>query len=250
MSEDDDDSGSPEITETEVDRNRTSTSERAEDDSDNEGSEYEVEAILRVKAFVKENVVKYQVRWVGYTEDYDSWEPEENLLGAEEALKVFKQTHAAEMERALKTLEKRNKTTPKEPTSEGKKAVLRSKRAEKSLNKVVATEVILSSDDEELIFKRRRDGEGQVNGASNSNANGGGKSRLVTVDGKQTEKIKLDKFLDGRDGKFVTCVKKSDGSIHILRSSGETRCLMPIKEAHERYGFELVEYLISRAEFE
>ena len=54
---------------------------------DGTAEEYEVESILD-KRIVK-GETKYLVRWKGWPEEYDKWEPEENLEGAPDLLKEF-----------------------------------------------------------------------------------------------------------------------------------------------------------------
>ncbi|KAF7639810.1 Chromo domain-containing protein [Meloidogyne graminicola] len=49
--------------------------------------EYEVEKILKQKK--TKHGILYLVKWKGYSSDHDSWEPEENLSGAKEALDAF-----------------------------------------------------------------------------------------------------------------------------------------------------------------
>uniref|UniRef100_A0A0N5ARI0 Chromo domain-containing protein n=1 Tax=Syphacia muris TaxID=451379 RepID=A0A0N5ARI0_9BILA len=327
--------------------------EKSGDDSGSDDCEYEIEEILNVKAFVKENVLKYKIRWVGYSEDYDSWEPEENLLGAEDALKSFKQTHAAEVDKALKTLGRNNKqakktnakkVTKEKPTSKSKEKqeILQLKPAEKVLRGKEEDADIVDSDDEEIIISRKRPADQRSNVSASSTRNNK-KPRLefsprklcnswmykdldedteddenikcdkknvigsrekantdneeiilkneekisangekiiieseektngsdekqcahnsdrtiksdtieipATSSSKEAEKVGFGQMLDGEGSKFTACFQRPDGSIHMLRSCGEVKCLMPIKDAHERYGFEVVEYLLCHADF-
>ncbi|KAK5075496.1 Chromobox protein 1 [Lithohypha guttulata] len=53
--------------------------------------EYEVEAIRRQR--VRKGVTEYLVKWKDYTEADNTWEPEENLEGASEALETFRSRH-------------------------------------------------------------------------------------------------------------------------------------------------------------
>ncbi|GAO48244.1 TPR-like protein [Saitoella complicata NRRL Y-17804] len=82
---------------------RPSTESWLEGGSSNE-PDYQVEKILK-KGFTEEGKrVLYLVRWKGYTEQYDSWEPRENLLvrerelvdELEERLKELRRQQAAE----------------------------------------------------------------------------------------------------------------------------------------------------------
>jgi len=54
----------------------------------NESSEYEVEKILDFKITKKKKKL-FLVKWKGYNEEYNSWEPEENLTNAKQILKKF-----------------------------------------------------------------------------------------------------------------------------------------------------------------
>ena len=59
-----------------------------EDEEEDEGDEFEVDSILdtRVGEGGRE---EYLVRWVGYGEEGDTWEPFENVRTAEQALRVY-----------------------------------------------------------------------------------------------------------------------------------------------------------------
>lgn len=56
--------------------------------------EYEVEEILQSK---EENGVRlFLVKWNGYSQDSNTWEPEKNLCNASEAIRKFwEELHAA-----------------------------------------------------------------------------------------------------------------------------------------------------------
>lgn len=80
---------------------------REEEDQSDGGSEiYEVERILDMK-YVR-GKKKFLVRWKGYGEDEDSWEPEENLGGACEVLQAYLKEHDKEKPKSQKA-----KATPK-----------------------------------------------------------------------------------------------------------------------------------------
>ncbi|KAI1715974.1 chromo (CHRromatin organization MOdifier) domain-containing protein [Ditylenchus destructor] len=77
-----------------------------EEQSSDEGSEiYEVERILDMK--MVRNKRKFLIRWKGYGEDEDSWEPQENLDGANEIVA----TYLKELDNKPKT--PKAKATPK-----------------------------------------------------------------------------------------------------------------------------------------
>jgi hypothetical protein len=61
--------------------------------------EWEVERILDTRVTHKKR--KYLVRWKGYTRDNDSWEPEENVQNATEAVEVFWATNSRGKQREV-----------------------------------------------------------------------------------------------------------------------------------------------------
>ena len=52
--------------------------------------EWEVEEIVGTRLFGKNKKRQYQVRWKGYSQAHDTWEPEENVF-AEELIREFKE---------------------------------------------------------------------------------------------------------------------------------------------------------------
>jgi hypothetical protein len=53
--------------------------------------EYEVEQILDSQLF--RGKLQYLVKWVGYTEEHNTWEPAENLQHTQEAIDIFHRLH-------------------------------------------------------------------------------------------------------------------------------------------------------------
>lgn len=49
--------------------------------------EYEVEEILGIE--LGKNGKKYKIKWVGYPSKFNSWEPEENIVKCNKAIRVF-----------------------------------------------------------------------------------------------------------------------------------------------------------------
>jgi hypothetical protein len=49
--------------------------------------EYEVEKILGARK--RKGIRQYLVKWKGYLENYNQWEPEENLGNAEELVREY-----------------------------------------------------------------------------------------------------------------------------------------------------------------
>jgi hypothetical protein len=67
----------------------------------NESSEYEVEKILDFKITKKKKKL-FLVKWKGYNEEYNSWEPEENLTNAKQILKKFFSTKSLKKKKEIK----------------------------------------------------------------------------------------------------------------------------------------------------
>ena len=49
--------------------------------------EYEVEQVLDSR--LKRGKLEYLVKWSGYTDDHNTWEPESNLLNSKETINEF-----------------------------------------------------------------------------------------------------------------------------------------------------------------
>jgi len=72
---------------------------------DGNAEEYEVESILD-KRIVK-GQTKYLIRWKGWPEDYNKWEPEEHLEGAPDLLREFNASVARTQQKRRKGSDKR-----------------------------------------------------------------------------------------------------------------------------------------------
>ena len=53
--------------------------------------EYEVEQILDSRLY--RGKLQYLVKWLGYTEEHNTWEPPSNLNNAQEAIDLFHKKH-------------------------------------------------------------------------------------------------------------------------------------------------------------
>ena len=58
--------------------------------------EYEVEDILDARRVGRRKTLQYYVRWKGYSQDHDSWEPARNLKNAQELIEEFNKKHPLE----------------------------------------------------------------------------------------------------------------------------------------------------------
>eukprot|EP00795_Rhopilema_esculentum_P001136 gene1136-15480_t len=67
-------------------------------DGDSESEEYEIEKIISCR-LAKNGTLSYLVRWKGYDESDDTWEPEENLRGCRDAILTFFDKRDAHAER-------------------------------------------------------------------------------------------------------------------------------------------------------
>merc|ERR1711953_847712 len=79
-------------------------------DSESEEEEYEVERIVATR-FVKKKQ-QYLVKWVNYDEQWNTWEPIENLEGSHELVEAFNRAERAkeeEKERVKKKAHERRK---------------------------------------------------------------------------------------------------------------------------------------------
>ena len=56
-------------------------------------SEFEVKSILQHKFVGCKKEIRYLVQWRGYSQAESTWEPEEHLKNAPEALEAYKSTH-------------------------------------------------------------------------------------------------------------------------------------------------------------
>jgi len=80
-----------------------------DDDDNNDGSsvegtcdeeEFVVEDILDQRVNPRTRTTEYRVRWKGFEEEHNSWEPESNMKGAGELLKIFKLQRAFKEKKA------------------------------------------------------------------------------------------------------------------------------------------------------
>ncbi|KZO91097.1 hypothetical protein CALVIDRAFT_558362 [Calocera viscosa TUFC12733] len=78
---------------TESEADRTEADSQPEEEDEEDGG-FEVDEILNVRRQRGKNgALQYYVRWKGYGQESDSWEPEENTEGAAEAVALFWKTH-------------------------------------------------------------------------------------------------------------------------------------------------------------
>jgi hypothetical protein len=57
-----------------------------------QGEEFEVASILRHR-LARGKKLEYLIRWKGFDISDDTWEPEQNLEGAQEILRKYKREH-------------------------------------------------------------------------------------------------------------------------------------------------------------
>ena len=81
-------------------------------EEEEEDQEYEVEAILDHRGIRKK---QYLVKWKGFDEDANTWEPPENLVGAASLLREYWEKYEAEQ--AASPSKKKKKSVPKGQTT-------------------------------------------------------------------------------------------------------------------------------------
>merc|ERR1711911_351332 len=96
-------------------------------DSESEEEEYEVEKIVAAR-FVKKKR-QYLVKWVNYAEEWNTWEPIENLEGSHELVEDFNKREREEEEKKEK--QKAEAIAKKKAEKERKEAERTRKEAEK-----------------------------------------------------------------------------------------------------------------------
>jgi len=82
-----------------------------ESDSGDSKEHYSVERI--VKKRVRGDRVQYLLKWAGYTDEDNTWEDAENLVGCQKLLEVFNQEQEAEEREAAKRIPKKRGPKPK-----------------------------------------------------------------------------------------------------------------------------------------
>lgn len=105
--------------------------------------QYEVERVLDHE--LTEDGSFYLVRWKGYTEADDSWEPAENLSMATMAI--------ADYEKSKKAIVKRGKKTPKVYTSKSGKGLTKKQTSSNSVSKRRSGLPKTKNDDSDLVFE-------------------------------------------------------------------------------------------------
>ena len=66
---------------------------------DTEGAEtYEVEKILNHRWHGRKKRFEWGIKWTGYSDSENTWEPLENLVGASDLLKEYRRTHGIEQQ--------------------------------------------------------------------------------------------------------------------------------------------------------
>ncbi|VDD89619.1 unnamed protein product [Enterobius vermicularis] len=196
--------------------------------------EYEIEKILDVKAFVNEGILKYKVRWFGYDEDGDTWEPEGNLNGAKKALRNFSKTHKKDIDRERRIIE------------ELKLAAAKSKR---SGQKSFPPET-----EDNLAREVLEDPEMKILSASIQKGTAT-KNRHVSVECSLLKKRQSGNAEatipkeNNQRRRVLECIMMPDKTVHMTCRVEGTISVIPVKEAHDRFGFEVVEYMLDHAEF-
>merc|ERR1712086_719978 len=102
-----------------------------EDGAEEEEEEYEIESIVKRKPQGKDGKYEYWVKWKGYDEAENTWEPEENLEGsAKEMLKAFNEKESSKKRSRKKAEDNEDETAePEEEVQVGYDCVPPSKLA-------------------------------------------------------------------------------------------------------------------------
>jgi hypothetical protein len=109
-----------------VERDESPPAAATDENGDSEEAEYEVEQILDTKMNGRQRTFK--VRWKGFTEEWDTWEPEDSLKpGAEEAMKEFMEEYRKKQKNGKKS--RKRPAAPTNPTPSKATTTTRSRRS-------------------------------------------------------------------------------------------------------------------------
>jgi len=117
---------------------RKASGSESSEESDDEDEEYEVESILQSR-FVKKKK-QYLVKWVNYSDEWNTWEPMENLEGSQDLVQAFEikeeeKLQKEESEKAAANERKRQAKVEREAKRREREAEKEAKRAKKEAEK-------------------------------------------------------------------------------------------------------------------
>ncbi|ODN87409.1 hypothetical protein L198_07033 [Cryptococcus wingfieldii CBS 7118] len=213
-----------------------------ESESESEGSqeeEYEVEAILGHRK-TRGNKLEYHVSWKNYGPNHNSWEPEANVIHAEELLKIYWDTQ--------------KKAESKEPELAPKKRGRPSKDSVRASSSRLSSSLVAREDNEQPAPKRPR--TSAVNGRKRTIKDSSEEPEEEEPAANDPEYVdEYTAYMKMKDWENVvesvdTIDMDDDGKIIVLVTMTKgTKSVIPRDLAYERFPYKVLKFYESHLKF-